>query len=58
VGIVTIITLGLLVLGGDARYVGVFWLTIVGLTWAGYAFASRRQRQQTGRPSGPLPTGG
>jgi hypothetical protein len=28
VAIVTIITLGLLVLGGDARYVGVFWLTI------------------------------
>jgi hypothetical protein len=34
---------------GDARYVGVFWLTIVGITWAGYAFSSRRQRQQTGR---------
>jgi hypothetical protein len=49
VAIVTIITVGLLVLGGDARYVGVFWLTIVGLTWAGYAFSSRRQRQQTGR---------
>jgi len=47
--IVTIIILGLLVIGADARYLGVFWLIIVGLTWAGYAFSSRRQRQQTGR---------
>ena len=49
VAIVTIIILGLLVLGGDARYLGVFWLVIVGMTWAGYALSSRRQRQQTGR---------
>jgi Flp pilus assembly protein TadB len=49
VAVVTIIILGLLVLGGDARYLGVFWLIIVGLTWAGYALSSRRQRQQTGR---------
>jgi Flp pilus assembly protein TadB len=49
VAVVTIIILGMLVLGGDARYLGVFWLTIVGLTWAGYALSSRRQRQQTGR---------
>jgi hypothetical protein len=28
VAVVTIIILGLLVLGGDARYLGVFWLTI------------------------------
>ena len=49
VAIVTIVTLGLLVLGGDARYLGVFWLIIVGLTWAGYALSSRRQRQQTAR---------
>ena len=47
--IVTIMILGLLVLGGDARYLGVFWLIIVGLIWAGYALSSRRQRQQTGR---------
>jgi undecaprenyl pyrophosphate phosphatase UppP len=49
VAIVTIMTLGLLVIGGDARYLGVFWLIIVGLIWAGYALSSRRQRQQTGR---------
>jgi hypothetical protein len=54
VAIVTIITLGLLVLGGDARYLGVFWLTIVGLTWAGYAFSSGSRPAA----SGPLPTGG
>jgi hypothetical protein len=36
-------------IGGDARYLGVFWLIIVGLTWAAYALSSRRQRQQTGR---------
>ena len=47
--IFTIIILGLLALGGDARYLGVFWLILVGLTWAGYALSSRRQRQQTGR---------
>jgi len=49
VAIVTIMILGLLVIGGDARYLGVFWLIIVGLTWAGYALSTRRQRQQTGR---------
>lgn len=47
--VVTIIILGLLVLGGDTRYLGVFWLILVGLTWVGYALSSRRQRQQTGR---------
>jgi Flp pilus assembly protein TadB len=56
--IVTIIILGLLLLGADARYLGVFWLIIVGLIWAGYALSSRRQRQQTGAASGPLPPGG
>ena len=49
VAIVTIVILGLLLLGGDGRYLGVFWLIIVGLTWAAYALSSRRQRQQTGR---------
>ena len=49
VAIFTIIILGLLVIGGDALYLGVFWLIIAGLTWAGYALSSRRQRQQTGR---------
>ena len=47
--IVTIIILGMIALGGDARYLGIFWLIIVGLIWAGYALSSRRQRQQTGR---------
>jgi Flp pilus assembly protein TadB len=47
--IVTIIILGMMALGGDARYLGVFWLIIVGLIWAGYALSSRRQRQQTDR---------
>ena len=47
--IVTLIVLGVIVLGGDARYLGIFWLIIVGLIWAGYALSSRRQRQQTGR---------
>jgi Flp pilus assembly protein TadB len=47
--IATIIILGLLALGGDVRYLGVFWLIIVGLIWAGYALSSRRQRQQTNR---------
>jgi hypothetical protein len=49
VAIVTIMIMGLLMIGGDWRYLGVFWLIIVGLTWAGYALSSRRQRQQTGR---------
>jgi Flp pilus assembly protein TadB len=49
VAIVTLIILGLLIIGGDGRYLGVFWLVIIGLTWAGYALSSRRQRQQTGR---------
>jgi hypothetical protein len=47
--IATIIILGLLALGGDARYLGVFWLIIVGLIWAGYALSRHRQRQQTNR---------
>jgi hypothetical protein len=49
VAIFTTIILGLLVLGADARYLGIFWLIIVGLIWAGYALSSRRQRQQTAR---------
>jgi Flp pilus assembly protein TadB len=47
--IVTIIILGMMMLGGDARYLGVFWLILVGLIWAGYALSSRRQRRQTDR---------
>jgi hypothetical protein len=66
VAIVTIVILGVLTLGGDARYLAVFWLIFVGLIWAGYALSSRRQRQQTGRLkalaarwlSGGPPTGG
>jgi hypothetical protein len=30
--VVTIIILGMIPLGGDARYLGIFWLIIVGLT--------------------------
>jgi hypothetical protein len=47
--IITLIILAMMALGGDARYLGIFWLVIVGLLWAGYALSSRRQRQQTGR---------
>jgi Flp pilus assembly protein TadB len=47
--IVTIIILGMIALGGDARYLGIFWLIIVGLIWAAYVLSSRRQRQQTSR---------
>jgi hypothetical protein len=49
VAIVTIVILGALALSGDARYLGVFWLIIVGLIWGGYVLSSRRQRQQTSR---------
>ena len=49
VAIATIVILGALMLGGDARYLGVFWLILVGLIWGGYALSSRRQRQQTSR---------
>ncbi len=36
-------------MGGDRRYLGLFWVAVVGLTWAGYAFSSFRQRRQTGQ---------
>jgi hypothetical protein len=49
VAVVTVVILGALALGGDARYLGVFWLIVVGLIWVGYALSSRRQRQQTSR---------
>jgi Flp pilus assembly protein TadB len=45
----TLVIIGMMLLGGDARYLGVLWLIIVGLIWAGYALSSRRQRQQTDR---------
>ena len=45
--LVTVLVLILLVMGGDRRYLGLFWVAIVGLTWAGYAFSSFRQRRQT-----------
>jgi Flp pilus assembly protein TadB len=48
VAAVTAIVLLLLVVGADWRYLGAFWIVIVGLTWAGYWISSRRQRQQTG----------
>jgi Flp pilus assembly protein TadB len=49
VAIITLVTLGVLALGADARYLAVLWLIIVGLIWAAYALSSRRQRQQTSR---------
>jgi hypothetical protein len=49
VAVVTVVILAVLTLGGDARYLGVFWLIIVSLIWGGYALSSRRQRQQTSR---------
>jgi threonine/homoserine efflux transporter RhtA len=47
--VLTLIILGMLALGGDGRYLGVFWLVIAGLIWGGYILSSRRQRQQTDR---------
>src|SRR5689334_15768541 len=47
--LVTVLILIVLIMGGDRRYLGFFWAVIVGLTWAGYAFSSYRQRHQTGR---------
>jgi hypothetical protein len=44
-----VLVLILLMMGGDRRYLGLFWVAVVGLTWAGYAFSSLRQRRQTGR---------
>ena len=46
--VATVVVLLLLVVGADWRYLGAFWIVIVGLTWAGYWISSRRQRQQTG----------
>jgi hypothetical protein len=48
-GLVTALVLILLVMGGDRRYLGLFWVAVVGLSWAGYAFSSFRQRRQTGQ---------
>ena len=47
--LVTILALVVLMMGGDRRYLGLFWVAVVGLTWAGYAFSSLRQRRQTGQ---------
>ena len=47
--VVTALILVILGLGGDARFLAVLWVVIVGLIWAGYVHSSRRQRQQTGR---------
>jgi cbb3-type cytochrome oxidase subunit 3 len=49
VAILTLVILVALMLGGDARYLAVFWLIFLGLIWAAYALSSRRQRQQTDR---------
>jgi Flp pilus assembly protein TadB len=45
---VTVAVLLLLLAGADWRYLGAFWIAILGLTWVGYWASSRRQRQQTG----------
>src|SRR3954451_2809706 len=45
--LVTILALAVLMMGGDRRYLGLFWVAMVGLTWAGYALSSFRQRRQT-----------
>jgi hypothetical protein len=47
--LVTVLVLILLAMGGDRRYLGFFWVAILGLTWAGYALSSFRQRRQTGQ---------
>jgi hypothetical protein len=47
VTVLTVIVLFLLVVGADWRYLGAFWIVIVGLTWTGYWISTRRQRQQT-----------
>lgn len=49
VAVTTVVMLVLLVVGGDWRYLGCFWLLIVGLSWMSYMLSSRRQRQQTDR---------
>ncbi|UEM19806.1 hypothetical protein JL100_022370 [Skermanella mucosa] len=43
----TLIVLFLLVVGADWRYLGAFWIVVVGLTWGAYWVSARRQRQQT-----------
>jgi Flp pilus assembly protein TadB len=47
VAVATVIVLFLLVVGADWRYLGAFWIVIVGLSWAAYWISARRQRQQT-----------
>ncbi len=41
-GAATLMVLVLLIMGGDGRYLGAFWVAVVGLTGAGYALFSRR----------------
>jgi hypothetical protein len=48
-GIVSLVILVLLMAGADWRYLGTFWVGIVGLAWGAYALSRRRQRQQTGQ---------
>jgi len=47
VAALTAVVLFLLVVGADWRYLGAFWIVIVGLTWSAYWISARRQRQQT-----------
>jgi hypothetical protein len=46
---VTVVILILVTSGADWRYLGAFWVAVVGLTWVGYGLSSNRQRQQTAR---------
>ena len=47
--VVTIVILIVLISGADWRYLGAFWVVIVGLVWIAYGLSSRRQREQTAR---------
>ena len=48
-GLVTALVLILLVMGADSRYLGFFWVVVVGLVWASHLLSSRRQHLQTAR---------
>jgi threonine/homoserine efflux transporter RhtA len=47
VAVLTVAVLFLLLVGADWRYLGAFWIVIVGLSWSAYWISARRQRQQT-----------
>jgi uncharacterized membrane protein len=47
--VVTVVLIVLLVAGGDWRYLGAFWLVLLGVTWGAYGLSMRRQREQTSK---------